>query len=41
MTRIEGEITIERPIGEVFDIVADERNEPRRAVVPGLRSRPT
>jgi hypothetical protein len=27
--QIEGEIVIERPIGEVFDFVADERNEPR------------
>ena len=29
MARIEGEIIIERPIEEVFDFVADERNEPR------------
>lgn len=29
MARIEGEIVIERPVGEVFDFVADERNEPR------------
>jgi uncharacterized membrane protein len=29
MARIEGEIVIERPIEEVFDFVADERNEPR------------
>lgn len=29
MTRIEGEITIHRPVEEVFDFVADERNEPR------------
>jgi hypothetical protein len=27
--RIEGEIVIERPAEEVFDFVADERNEPR------------
>lgn len=27
--QIEGEILIERPVGEVFDFVADERNEPR------------
>ena len=25
---IEGEILIARPVGEVFDFVADERNEP-------------
>jgi uncharacterized protein YndB with AHSA1/START domain len=29
MTRIEGEIVIDRPVEEVFDFVADERNEPR------------
>lgn len=29
MPRIEGEIVIERPVDEVFDFVADERNEPR------------
>jgi uncharacterized protein YndB with AHSA1/START domain len=29
MTHIEGEITIARPPVEVFDFVADERNEPR------------
>ena len=29
MARIEGEITIERPLEEVFDFVADQRNEPR------------
>jgi hypothetical protein len=28
VTRIEGEITIDRPAAEVFDFVADERNEP-------------
>ncbi len=28
MARIEGEILIERPVEEVFDYVADERNEP-------------
>ena len=29
MARIEGELVINRPIDEVFDFVADERNEPR------------
>ena len=29
MIRIEGEIVIERPVEEVFDFVADARNEPR------------
>jgi hypothetical protein len=29
MARIEGEIMINRPLEEVFDFVADERNEPR------------
>jgi len=29
MVRIEGEIVIDRPVEEVFDVVADERNEPR------------
>ncbi|HSE81711.1 MAG TPA: SRPBCC family protein [Gaiellaceae bacterium] len=29
MVRIEGEIDIGRPVDEVFDLVADERNEPR------------
>jgi uncharacterized protein YndB with AHSA1/START domain len=29
MVRIEGEIVIRRPVEEVFDVVADERNEPR------------
>jgi hypothetical protein len=29
MVRIEGEIVIGRPVEEVFDFVADERNEPR------------
>jgi polyketide cyclase/dehydrase/lipid transport protein len=29
MAHVEGEITIERPVDEVFDFVADERNEPR------------
>ena len=29
MTVIDGEIVIERPVGDVFDFVADERNEPR------------
>jgi len=29
MVRIEGQIVISRPVEEVFDFVADERNEPR------------
>ena len=29
MAQIEGDILIKRPIDEVFDFVADERNEPR------------
>ena len=29
MARIEGELVINRPVQEVFDFVADERNEPR------------
>jgi Polyketide cyclase / dehydrase and lipid transport len=29
MAHINGEITIHRPVAEVFDFVADERNEPR------------
>lgn len=29
MAHVEGEITIDRPVDEVFDFVADERNEPR------------
>jgi hypothetical protein len=29
VSRVEGEIVIERPVEEVFDFVADERNEPR------------
>jgi uncharacterized protein YndB with AHSA1/START domain len=29
MVHIEGEIVIDRPVDEVFDFVADERNEPR------------
>jgi hypothetical protein len=29
MVHIEGEILINRPVEEVFDVVADERNEPR------------
>jgi uncharacterized protein YndB with AHSA1/START domain len=29
MTRIEGELVIHRPVHEVFDFVAEERNEPR------------
>ena len=27
--RVEGDIVIERPLHEVFDFVADERNEPQ------------
>lgn len=29
MPHIAGEITIDAPVGEVFDLVADERNEPK------------
>jgi Polyketide cyclase / dehydrase and lipid transport len=29
MARIEGALVIDRPVAEVFDFVADERNEPR------------
>lgn len=29
MTRIAGEVTIDASVEEVFDVVADERNEPR------------
>jgi uncharacterized membrane protein len=29
MARVEGQIMIHRPVDEVFDVVADERNEPR------------
>lgn len=29
MAAVEGEIIINRPVDEVFDVVADERNEPR------------
>jgi carbon monoxide dehydrogenase subunit G len=29
MARVKGEIVIARPVEEVFDFVADERNEPR------------
>ena len=29
MAPVEGEIIINRPVQEVFDFVADERNEPR------------
>jgi uncharacterized protein YndB with AHSA1/START domain len=29
MAHITGEVTIAAPVGEVFDMVADERNEPR------------
>ena len=36
MVRIEGEILIRRPVDEVFDFVADERNEPR--FNPSLRA---
>jgi hypothetical protein len=29
VAHIEGEIIMQRPVEEVFDFVADERNEPR------------
>jgi uncharacterized protein YndB with AHSA1/START domain len=29
MTHIAGQVTIDAPVDEVFDLVADERNEPR------------
>ncbi len=29
MPRVEGDLVIERPVEDVFDFVADERNEPR------------
>jgi hypothetical protein len=29
MPRVEGDLVIERPVEEVFDFVADQRNEPR------------
>ena len=29
MARVEGQVIIHRPVDEVFDFVADERNEPR------------
>ncbi|MGZ3639444.1 MAG: SRPBCC family protein, partial [Ktedonobacterales bacterium] len=29
MAHVEGQIIIHRPVDEVFDFVADERNEPR------------
>jgi hypothetical protein len=29
MARVKGEIVIAQPVEEVFDFVADERNEPR------------
>lgn len=29
MSHIEGQVIIHRPVDEVFDVVADERNEPR------------
>ncbi|HKQ00576.1 MAG TPA: SRPBCC family protein [Actinomycetes bacterium] len=35
MARIDGAVVIKRPVGEVFDFVADERNEPRYN--PGIR----
>lgn len=34
MAHVRGEITIDRPVETVFDVVADERNEPRYN--PGL-----
>ena len=35
MARIDGAVVIKRPVAEVFDFVADERNEPRYN--PGIR----
>jgi uncharacterized membrane protein len=35
--RVTGEIVIERPIDEVFDFVADERNEPQYNPQDGSR----
>jgi hypothetical protein len=35
MARIGGELVINRPVEEVFDFVADERNEPRYNRVSG------
>ena len=35
MARIDGAVVIKRPVDEVFDFVADERNEPRYN--PGIR----
>jgi uncharacterized protein YndB with AHSA1/START domain len=35
MARIDGAVVIRRPVDEVFDFVADERNEPRYN--PGIR----
>ena len=35
MARINGELVLNRPVTEVFDFVADERNEPRYN--PGIR----
>jgi hypothetical protein len=29
MARVEGEIVIARPVGDVFDFVTDQRSEPR------------
>jgi hypothetical protein len=42
MAYINGEILINRPVQEVFDFVADERNEPRynRACSASRSSRP-
>ena len=39
MARIEGEIAINRPVDEVFDFVADGRNEPAAATRGSLGSR--
>ena len=39
MARVDGEIVILRPVEEVFDFVADERNEPRY-VLPWIRREP-
>jgi hypothetical protein len=41
MTRIEGEVLIRRPVGEILDVVADERTEPPYGVnLISLKGRP-
>lgn len=37
MPRITGDIVIERPVADVFDFVADSRNEPASACSPSNR----